>query len=94
MGRILGRYSYIPVYSILELRGHDCCRFAPGVWSLSGYVDDTSLVTVNTVFAMSTVSVSDSPGACSILYVRLPIVFFRDMFLEFLFEKFAASGQR
>ena len=73
------------MYSILELRGHDCWRFAPGVWSLSGYVHDTSLVTVNTVIAMSTVPVSDSPGARSILYFRLPIVFFEIFFLDFFF---------
>jgi hypothetical protein len=72
------------VYSILELRGHDCWRFAPGVRSFSGYVDDTSLVTVNTVFAMSNAPVSDSPGACSNLYFRSPIVyFFRDNFWNF-----------
>ena len=89
MGRILGRYSYFPVYSILELRGHDCWRFAPGVRSFSGYVDDTSLVTVNTVFAMAAAPVSDSPGACSNLYFRSPIeIFFSEIFLELFFETF------
>ena len=89
LGRILGRYSYFPVYSILELRGHDCWRFAPGVRSFSGYVDDTSLVTVNTVFAMATTPVSDTPGACSNLYFRSPIeIFFSEIFLELFFETF------